>query len=88
MLTLTCSNLACDNTFKELKSVSPDEQPKPGDIVLCGQCSQINVLLPNGFALRPITDGELSSLDPDERKDLDFAVRNIQSRISRHHGTI
>ena len=83
MHTLTCSNIDCENTFEELKSVVPDAIPGPGDLLLCGQCGTINVVLPRSIGLRPITAIELSALSETEQKDLDFAVRNIKARHAR-----
>lgn len=59
------------------KAVNPvDENPVLGDLVLCGNCGEPNVITLT--EPRALTEAEFDSLSADEKSDLSFAQRAIR----------
>lgn len=68
---------SCHVETEAPRSVTPDATPTQGDIYLCPTCAKPAVYTLLGW--KPMSESELLNLSPDEKADLDFAIRNIQA---------
>lgn len=59
-----------------------DKPPQVDDLLLCGACGTVNCVCLLGT--REFTYAEMQQLAPEEKRDLDFAVRAVQRRIKQN----
>lgn len=72
--TLTCPT--CGTIFDKLRSARSDEEaPTLGDIILCSDCATISEIDLVGNPI-PLTKEKFEALDPQEKVDMNFAVRS------------
>lgn len=71
---LTSSCPSCHRTVSDVFSVTPGETPSDGDGYVC-PCGALCIFTIDG--LRQMTEEEATALSEDERRDIDFATRNI-----------
>lgn len=66
----------CHTEIKDLQNADIVEgKIELGDLYLCGACASISEFTRDGYRL--LTKKQFNKLDPDELKDIRFAVRNI-----------
>lgn len=55
--------------------------PSESDVIICGNCGQINQVKSN--SLVPMLEADFNSLSAEERSDIAFAVRDMQTMARR-----